>query len=186
MVTMTIDGQEVNVAEGTTILEAAREAGVRIPTLCHHKELSPSGACRVCLVEIVKGGRPGLQASCLYTVTDGLEVKTETERVKKTRKIVFELLLARAPNSETIRRLAEEYGVTGTRITLRNHDDCILCGLCVRACAEISQRRAINFAFRGRRRRVQTAFNGIASECIGCGACVHLCPTGAIAIEEAE
>ena len=118
MINFTINGKQLQVEEGRTVLDVAREQGVPIPTLCYHKELTPYGACRLCLVEIVGGGRPGLEASCIYTITDGLAVNTDTERVKKTRKIMFELLLARCPESEKIRSLAHECGVDQTRIKL--------------------------------------------------------------------
>lgn len=186
MPTITINETRVEVDEGTTILEAARQAGIKIPALCYHKDLIPQGACRVCLVEITAGGKSGLQASCLYRVTDGLEVKTDTERVVQARKIVFELLLARSPNSEKLKSLAAEYGVSGTRIKRKQEENCILCGLCVRACTEVSQRQAISFSGRGARRRIGTPYNRIAERCIGCGACVYVCPTGTIKIEEAE
>lgn len=185
VVTFTINGKELQAEKGTTVLEAARAAGIKIPTLCYHKELTVYGSCRLCLVEVIKKGWPSIQPACLYNVFDGLEVKTDTERVKKTRKVILELLLARSPDSEKLKELAREYGVTETRIKLKE-DKCILCGLCVRACDEISQRRAISFAFRGGKRVVQTAFGELAGECIGCGACVHLCPTCAIEIEEAD
>ncbi len=181
-----INDRELQVEEGRTILEVAREQDIKIPTLCSHKELIPYGACRLCLVEIIKGGRPGLEASCVYKVTDGLSVKTDTERVKKARKIVFELLLARCPDAEKIKKLAEEYGITATRIKLKKKENCVLCGLCVRVCAEISQRHAQSFSNRGIRRKVQTPFDKISEKCIGCGACAYLCPVEALKIEEAD
>lgn len=181
-----INDRRLQVEEGKTVLEVALAEGIKIPTLCYHKELTPYGACRLCLVEIVAGDKPGLQAACLYKVTESLIVKTDTERVKKTRKIIFELLLARAPNSEELRMLAQEYSVTETRITLEEEksEDCLLCGLCVRVCAEIVGRNAISFVGRGIRKRVQTPFGKISDFCIGCGACIYLCPTGTIKIEE--
>ena len=186
MINFTINDRKLQVEEGRTILEVAREQDIKIPTLCYHKELTPYGACRLCLVEIVKGGRPGLEASCVYIVTDGLVVKTDTERVEKARKIVFELLLARCQGAEKIKKLATEYGVTETRIKLEKKENCVLCGLCVRACAEVSERQAGNFSGRGARRKVQTPFNKVSDRCIGCGACAYLCPVEALKIEEAD
>ena len=186
MVNFVINDTQVQVEEGRTVLEVAREQDIGIPTLCYHEELTPYGACRLCLVEIVDGGRPGLQASCVYKVTDGLHVRTDTERVQKARKIVFELLLARCPDAERLRELAAEYGVTGTRIELKGKENCILCGLCVRACAEISERNARAFAGRGAGRKVQTPFDKTSEKCIGCGACAFLCPLSALKVEEGE
>ena len=186
MVNFTINGKQLQVEEGKTILEVALDQDIKIPTLCFHEELSSYGACRLCMVEIVAGGRPGLEASCLYKVTDGLEVKTDTDRVKKTRKIIFELLLARCPDSERIKKLAAEYGITETRIKLKQKENCILCGLCVRVCAEISQRHAQSFSGRGIRRTVKTPFSKISDKCIGCGGCAYLCPVKGLKIEEAD
>jgi len=186
MVNFTINDLELQVEEGRTILSVAQEHGIKIPTLCYHKELLPYGACRLCLVEIVAGGRPGLEVSCVYKITDGLKVKTDTEQVIKTRKIIFELLMARCPDAEKIKKLAAEYGITETRIKLKAAEDCILCGLCVRVCNEISQRQAQSFAGRGVTRSVKTPFDKLSDRCIGCGACAYLCPVEAIKIEEAD
>ena len=186
MINFTINDKKLQVEEGKTILEVALAEGIKIPTLCYHKELTPYGSCRLCLVEVVGGGRPGLEAACIYKITDGLEVKTDTERVKKVRKIVFELLMARCPDAEKIKKLAAEYGVNGTRIELEQKENCILCGLCVRVCAEISQRHAQSFSGRGVTRTVQTPYDKVSDKCIGCGACAYLCPVEALKIEEAD
>ncbi len=185
MINFKLNDKPLQVEEGTTILEAALAAGVKIPTLCWHKDLTPYGACRLCLVEIVGGGRPGLEASCVLKVSEGLEVKTDTERVQKARKIVFELLMARCPDSEMLNKLAAEYGITSSRIHLKQKENCLLCGLCVRACAEVSQRNAQSFAGRGDRRTVDTPFSKISEKCIGCGACAYLCPAKSLKIQEA-
>ncbi len=185
MVQLVIDDKALEAEDGATILEVALENGINIPTLCYHKDLTPYGACRLCLVEIVSGGRPSLQASCVYKVTEGLVIKTDSERVRKTRKIMLELMLAQAPNSEKIVKLAQEYGIESTRLRKRNESDCILCSLCVRVCAEVSERNAINFAERGIRRKVQTPFDTVSEVCIGCSACAYVCPTQSIVIEEA-
>ena len=185
-VSFTINDKQLQVEQGRSVLEVAREQGIKIPTLCYHKDLTPYGACRLCLVEIVDGARPGIEASCIYKVTDGLKVKTDTEKVKRARNIIFEFLLARCPDSHKIKKLAEEYGVTRTRIKFNKKENCILCGLCVRVCSEISQRQAESFSGRGTGRKVQTPFNKISDRCIGCGACAYICPVEALLIEEAD
>ena len=114
-----------------------------------------------------------------------MTVKTDTERVRKTRKIVLELLLAQCPDSDKIKMITQEYGITKPQIKLKNKGECIQCGLCVRVCAEVVGMGAISFANRGTKRRVQTPFDKISDICIGCGACAYLCPTDAIKIEEA-
>lgn len=186
MINVTLDDRELQVEEGKTILEVARDEGIEIPTLCYHKELTPYGACRLCLVDIVGGARPRIEASCLYKVTEGLVVKTDTERVRRSRKVMLELLLARCPESEVIRELAERWGVTKTRFELDPSGNCMLCGLCVRVCAEVSERHAISFSGRGSRKNVQTPFDKTSPTCIGCGACTHVCPTKTITISAEE
>lgn len=186
MVNITINDKKFQAEDDATILEVALKAGIKIPTLCYHKELSSYGACRLCLIEIVDGAKPGIQASCTYRVTEGLVVKTDTERVKRSRKIMFELLLAKYPNSDKIKSLAQEYGVTETRIKRRQTSDCILCGRCVRVCAEVVGKHAISFTGRGSEKRVQTPFNKMSEVCIGCGACAYVCPTDIINVKEAE
>lgn len=186
MIKFTLNGKEYEVHKGTTILEVAREAGINIPTLCHHDDLSPYGACRLCLVEVVKRGWPSIQPACLYPAQEGIEVTTDTERVKKTRKILLELYLARSPDSYKLIELAREYGVRQSRFKLQDTSDCILCGLCVRACDEISKRHAINFAHRGSKRAIETAFAEMSDVCVGCKACMAVCPTNCIIIDEAD
>jgi heterodisulfide reductase subunit A len=174
---LTIDGKEIQVEEGTSILEAAQQLGIKIPTLCYHKALPAYGACRLCLVEISQNGRPpSVQASCTYPAQEGLAVKTDTERVTRARTIMAELLLARCPDSEEVQRIAKELGVGKPRIEPKN-EDCMLCGLCVRMCQERMGRGAISFAGRGSERKVQPAFDEQSDVCRTCGACYSVCPT---------
>jgi len=191
-VTLIINDEEVEANEGMTILEAARTAAIDIPTLCHHEKLAPYGACRLCTVEIVRGQRSRLVASCVYPVEDELIVKTDSEPVVKIRKMLLELMWARAPGVEPIRRWGIRYGITGVQ-AIRDYGSsttrtkfeiepsfCILCGLCVRYCAEAKRKNAIGFIGRGTEREV-VFFPEIArEECPNCKECFSLCPTGAL------
>ena len=179
MINLTINNKKITVEEGTTILEATGELGIKIPTLCYHKALTPYGACRLCLVEISQGDRSKIQASCLYPCQEGVSVKTDTEEVIKTRKIMIELLLARCPDSEAIREMAEELGVNESRFPKKN-EDCILCGLCVRMCKERMGASIIGFARRGISRKVIPPFDKNSPVCLGCGACEFICPTNSM------
>ncbi len=183
MTTLTIDGQEIQVEEGASLLEAAEGIGIKIPTLCYYKALSPYGACRLCLVEVTQNGRKMIQASCLYKAEEGMVVETHSERVIKDRKIMIELLLARCPDAEEIQKLADELGVTETRIKKKNKD-CTLCGLCVRMCQERMGIGAVSFVNRGSEREVKPPFEIPSDICQTCGACSFICPTGRIKLSE--
>lgn len=180
MVTMRIDGRTVRAKEGTFVLDAAREAGIDVPTLCNHPDLEPVGACRLCMVEVTHPewkGWSGLMTACLYPVKDGLEVSTRSERVVSSRRGVLSLLLARCPTSDTIRKLADQYGARADGLTSDpNADSCILCGLCTRVC-ETYATGAITTVSRGALKRVSSFSDQPPSDCVGCGACVAVCPT---------
>lgn len=185
MVTLTIDGREVQAEEGAMILEVARAHNIYIPALCYHEEVAPYGACRLCMVEIVTNGKERLVASCLYPVEEGLRVKTNTERVNNVRRIVAELLLARCPDSEVIQELASKLGIDKPSFRLEEGNrKCILCALCTRVCQEVVGVSAISLVNRGVDRQMTTPFNDFSEACIGCGSCAYVCPTGAISMED--
>ena len=175
MVELTIDGIKTRVFEGTTVLEAAREIGIVIPTLCYHPGLSTYGACRVCIVEVVKGTRSSLEASCVLPASEGQVILTDSERVRKARKVIIELLLSTCPDSKTLQDMASNYGVNKVRFKIKNKH-CILCGLCVRYCKEQMQSGGIGFIGRGTSRKVATAFGVTPEECRNCGGCEWICP----------
>src|SRR3990172_8876215 len=178
MISLTINNQQVEVREDIHLLEAIEGLGIKVPTLCNHKALTPYGACRLCIVEIHTPGRaPVVQASCSYPALEGINVFTDTDRVTRARKIVAELLLARCPDSEVIRRLASELGVHETRIK-KKYDDCVYCGLCVRMCQERMGRSAIGFTGRGPRKKLEPPFGKHNEMCWTCGACNFICPVG--------
>jgi len=184
MVEITINGQKAGGNENSTVLEVAQKAGVRIPTLCSHKALLPYGSCRLCIVEVSQGGRPpALQPACAYPVSPGLVVETETEWVRRSRRIVVELLLARCPKVEQVKKMALELGVTESRFRPRN-DDCTLCGLCVRICRERMGGEILAFAGRGSKREVKPPFGTQSELCRTCGACEFICPTGKMKLRD--
>jgi heterodisulfide reductase subunit A2 len=182
MVTLTIDGQKMEAAEGTTLLQVARLNGIEIPTLCHHDALTPYGACRLCTVEVGRGKKSRLATACTHPAEDGLVVQTHSPQVVAARKMIMELLLARCPNVPIIKDMAREMGIVAPRFKLGD-DNCILCGLCERVCDEVVGARAISFINRGIDREIATPFKIASEECIGCGACAAVCPTGAITVE---
>lgn len=175
MVELTIDGIKMRVDEGTTVLEAAREMGIVIPTLCYHPGLSPYGACRLCVVEVVKAGGSSLEASCTLPVETGQTILTSSERVQKARRLIIELLLASCPNSKTLQDIASNLGVNRVRFKIKDRG-CILCGLCVRYCSEQMQSGGLGFVGRGTSRKVATAFYVTPEECRNCGGCQWICP----------
>ena len=190
-VTFKIDGKEKKAEEGLTILDVAKEMGIDIPTLCYSPLVSTFGACRVCSVKITtKWGRTKIVTACNYPVEDELVVETRSPEVIEIRKTLLELLLARCPKVKIIQDLAKEYGIKKTRFKTENEDEtCILCGLCTRICEERVGVSAINFANRGITRAIEGPVGksigaNLSSECVGCGACAYICPTGTLTLDD--
>lgn len=201
-----IDGTTVEVNKGKTVLQAANSIGIRIPTLCHDPRLEPFAACRVCMVEVERNNSNALITSCNTEATDGMVIRTDTEKVLKSRKMVLELILSDHPKdcmtcekcgSCTLQDLAYEYSVRESRFfeepdggivedespaILQDTSKCILCGRCVRICAEVQQDHAIDFKHRGFDTETGLPFGKPRREttCVLCGQCVSTCPVGSL------
>lgn len=192
MVTLKIDGKEVQVPEETPILKAAEKAGVWIPTLCYSELFEPYGVCRLCVVEAVRGKRSRVVTSCNYPVREGITVLTNSPKIQWIRKTIMELMLSRWPNVKVVKEVAEQIGVEKSRFISLERDEaedaCILCGKCVNVCREVVQANVIGYAYRGIKREVTLPFGVQSEACIVCGACAYVCPTGHIkmVVEEYE
>jgi bidirectional [NiFe] hydrogenase diaphorase subunit len=177
--TLEIDGQKIKAREGMTLLEAARELGIEIPTLCYNEQIAPYGVCRLCSVEVIKNGKSRVVAACVSPVEEGLIVKTNSPRVINIRKMLIEFMLAVAPRTKLIEDLAARYGVEATRFEAEANL-CILCGLCMRYCAEVKKANAIGFAGRGISRQIVFLPEIASKTCMSCRECFPLCPTAKI------
>lgn len=179
-----IDGRELDGIKGESILETAHRAGICIPTLCHHPAFEGQGRCRMCLVEVTRQGRTRTVASCTYPVTEGIEVKTSTREIEEMRRTIVMLLYKQAPQGELMQKLFRQYGCEENSLRENRGEKCILCNLCVKACEEIGT-GAIAQMMRGTEKRLGTPYDVGSPDCIGCGACAAICPTGAIEMKEA-
>lgn len=204
-VTLTINGKQVTAPAGSTILEAARQAGITIPTLCHHPDLSNVGACRMCVVSVEKAR--GLQTACTTPVFEGMVVNTDSAEARETRRFVLEMLLTDHPNDCMtcevngdceLQNLVYDYNVpwpehNGARHTYEVDPDpnpfifidrnkCIVCGRCIRACGEIQNRDVWSFAYRGFKTKLVAGADEplLEARCESCGQCVAFCPVGAL------
>ena len=175
MVSFMLNGAIVQADPKWSLLEAIRFYGINIPTLCYDEGLTPYGVCRMCVVEAGNGNRAKLVASCMHPVTEGLNVRTHSSRVIKTRKMILELLIARCPSSKKLQDMAAMLELKEVRFDPLN-EDCILCGLCVRMCEEQMVAKAIGYAGRGTDRYITTPFDMTSEECRKCGACMYICP----------
>lgn len=174
-----IDGKDVTASEDMTLLDAARSAGIAIPTVCHHDKLEPFGGCRLCTVEVEAGGRTSLVAACTHPAQKDLVVRTRSQQLDRIRRTLTEQLLAHAPESAVLQQLAREYQADKDRFP-KEASFCILCGLCVRYCAEIKQKNAVGFVDRGPTREISFVPQIAAQECWNCKECFPLCPTSAL------
>ncbi len=174
-VNVEIDGAMIRAVKGTSVLDTAIEYGICIPHLCHVSYLSDIGACRLCIVEHVKNGRSNVTTSCTLKVEEGMVIMTNTDKIRRLRRNLAELLVAQAPNSRAIQDIAVRCGVKEVRYPFRN-EDCVLCGRCVRVCTEVWKARAIGFVGRGKDRHVEYALGFRPDFCKQCGSCVELCP----------
>jgi len=204
MLNIEVNGKAVQANQGETILQVLTRQGIKVPTLCHLPGLAPSGACRMCVVEVE--GAPSLIPSCSYPAADGMKIKTNTPQILSARKAIVELLLSNHPQDCLycirggdcdLQRLAKQHGIrhrifSGERVRrdkdtsspsiVRDPEKCILCGKCVRVCEEVQNVSAIDFIHRGNKTVIGTAYNqGLnVSSCINCGQCVLVCPTAAL------
>lgn len=185
-VRLKIDGIETEAEYREPLIKVANRLGIKIPTLCYHPIVEPYGVCRICTVEVRQRKRVRMVTACNYPAAEGIEVFTNSERVRRDRKLILEWLLARCGHVKVLEDLWAEYGEGKEPRFGRGDDDCILCGLCVKVCNDVIGAGVLGFFNRGTTRVVSTAYDETDPRCIACGACAYVCPTGAIKIENDE
>lgn len=174
-VTLSIDGALIRANRGASVLDAALGHGICIPHLCRVPFVEDIGSCRLCIVEHIKNGRSKITTSCTLLVQEGMEILSNTDRIRKLRRNIAELLVTEAPNSRAIQDVALRCGVEDVRYPFRD-SDCILCGRCVRACTGLFGEKAIGFVGRGKDRHIASPFDVHSELCNNCGRCIDLCP----------
>lgn len=173
--------------EGETLMELAKRNNIDIPNLCHKKGFEGQGRCRLCMVEVKENNKIKTVSSCVYPIKDGIEVFTDTENIRKLRKDIILLLLLKAPNNDYINKLAQNYEIIAPQKYIDNQssENCILCGLCVKACERMGT-NAISLVNRGTSKKVSTPYDDASKDCIGCGACAEVCPTNTIDLKDED
>ena len=184
--TINIDGKACKCEKGEYLLEVAKRNGIFIPTFCYKAEICERASCRVCIVEIETGGWRQVVTACVFPVEREMNVYTNSDKIKRQRRLILSLLSARAPESEQIAKaLDSEGGSVSERFLRLDGEKCILCGLCTEACESVGS-GAIGLAFRGTDKKVSAPYGSLPASCIGCGSCAAVCPTGAIDMATGE
>ena len=183
-ITAVINGKECDGEKGEFLLDIADRNGIVIPRLCHHESLRGLASCRLCLAEVTENNRKRIVTSCIFPVMRNITAETDTEEIRDMRGIIIGFLMAEAPGNERISALAAEYGASDiSRYRTDDGNACIVCGLCVRACAEVKP-GCIGTTRRGVYKKIAPPFDEPPAGCVGCAACANVCPTGHIHMEE--
>ncbi|HWQ41013.1 MAG TPA: 2Fe-2S iron-sulfur cluster-binding protein [Desulfosporosinus sp.] len=183
-VTVIINGKECIAQKGEFLIDVAKRNGIGIPHLCHHESLRGLATCRICIVEAIENGKKRVVTSCVFPVMRDMVVETNTEEIKGMRRTLLSFLKAEAPENDQIELMIKTNGVGDySRFAMNHGNDCIMCGLCVKACEELGC-NAISTINRGITKEIATPYEEPSSECIGCGSCAYVCPTGCIKMEE--
>lgn len=185
MITVTIDGVECTCEKGEYIYDVAKRNGIRIPVLCRHDAFPDHRACcRVCIVEVEQRGRTKIVTACVYPIDGECEIRTNTERIREERSVLFALLEHRAPDADILGKMSRALDMSGfERLVTIDNEKCILCGLCVQACNSLGT-GAISTVQRGTDKKVDTPYDKPSEFCVGCLSCANVCPTGAIAYSQ--
>ena len=187
LITVTIDGIECTCEKGEYIYDVAKRNGIFIPVLCRHDAFPDHRACcRICIVEVEQRGRTKVVTSCVYPIDGECEIRTNSERIKEERAVLYALLGHRAPDAEVIDEMSSGLDMAGfDRLVSIDNEKCILCGLCVQACNSLGT-GAISTVQRGTDKKVDTPYDKPSEFCVGCLSCANVCPTGAIAYEQTD